>query len=85
MGGVPRFDYPKYVWAPTGGWWCNPRGWQRSTAVAVAGIAAVSYLVTRYADANTVCTIHTHSLTQTYTHTLTHTHDTHTRTDTHTY
>ncbi|PFX32151.1 hypothetical protein AWC38_SpisGene2972 [Stylophora pistillata] len=36
MGGVKKFDYPKYVWSPTGGWWCNPRNWKRNTAICFA-------------------------------------------------
>ncbi|MHB1873217.1 MAG: hypothetical protein ACYCT1_20580, partial [Steroidobacteraceae bacterium] len=31
MGGGPRFPYPKWVWAPTGGWWCeNPPNARRN-------------------------------------------------------
>ena len=36
QGGVKKFDYPKYVWSPTGGWWCNPRNWKRNTAICFA-------------------------------------------------
>ncbi len=32
-GGGKRFDYPKYVWSPSGGWWCEPRNWRRNTAI----------------------------------------------------
>lgn len=34
-GGGNRFEYPKYVWSPSGGWWCNPRHWRRNTAYAM--------------------------------------------------
>merc|ERR1712070_1171543 len=30
MGGVTHYPYPK-VWSPAGGWWCNPKNWQRNT------------------------------------------------------
>lgn len=23
------------VWSPTGGWWCDPKGWRRNTAFAL--------------------------------------------------
>lgn len=32
-GGAKRFEYPKYVWSPSGGWWCEPRNWRRNTAI----------------------------------------------------
>ncbi|KAK2570001.1 hypothetical protein P5673_005869 [Acropora cervicornis] len=41
MGGVKKFDYPKYVWSPAGGWWCNPRNWKRNTAIAFGVIFAM--------------------------------------------
>ena len=31
---MKKFDYPKYVWSPSGGWWCNPRHWKRNTMYA---------------------------------------------------
>ncbi len=34
QGGTKHFEYPKYVWSPAGGWWCNPRHWKRNTAIA---------------------------------------------------
>lgn len=34
QGGTKVFDYPKYVWSPSGGWWCNPRRWKRNTVYA---------------------------------------------------
>ena len=36
QGGGPTYPYPKYVWSPAGGWWCNPRGWRGNTMVAGA-------------------------------------------------
>merc|ERR1711935_613888 len=32
--GARRFEYPKYVWSPTGGWWNEPKNWRRNTALA---------------------------------------------------
>eukprot|EP00053_Salpingoeca_punica_P001249 m.32683 g.32683 ORF g.32683 m.32683 type:complete len:84 (+) comp10918_c0_seq1:44-295(+) len=40
MGGDARFEYPRYVWSPSGGWWPNPRNWRTNTAI-VAVVAAV--------------------------------------------
>eukprot|EP00042_Codosiga_hollandica_P008408 m.19309 g.19309 ORF g.19309 m.19309 type:complete len:80 (-) comp30886_c0_seq1:96-335(-) len=37
MGGVTRFDFPRYVWSPSGGWWNNPRAWRSNTALAFTG------------------------------------------------
>jgi hypothetical protein len=42
MGGTKEFAYPKYVWSPAGGWWCNPRYWKRNTAIAFMAIFAIS-------------------------------------------
>ena len=33
--GAANFPYPKYVWWPAGGWWCEPKAWKRNTAVAL--------------------------------------------------
>ena len=27
--------YPKFVWTPTGGWYCNPPNWRRNTGLAM--------------------------------------------------
>ncbi|CAN0119189.1 unnamed protein product, partial [Phaeothamnion confervicola] len=45
MGGGRKFYYPKYVWAPSGGWWPQPAAWKRNTAVAFAFIGLVNYAV----------------------------------------
>jgi hypothetical protein len=33
------------VWSPAGGWYADPRGWRRNTAVAFAAVAAISFCV----------------------------------------
>ena len=33
------------VWSPAGGWYPDPRGWRRNTALAMGAIAAASYLI----------------------------------------
>ncbi|XP_065070205.1 uncharacterized protein LOC135695148 [Rhopilema esculentum] len=48
MGGGKRFDYPKYVWSPTGGWWCEPRNWKRNTAFAFIGLFAAMIPIIYY-------------------------------------
>ncbi|KAL5486705.1 hypothetical protein EMCRGX_G019221 [Ephydatia muelleri] len=47
MGGVRRFEYPKYVWSPAGGWWCNPRQWKKNTlwAFVIAGLSSATVCV----------------------------------------
>ena len=42
QGGTKRFQYPVYVWSPSGGWWCNPRQWKRNTTIAFMAIGALS-------------------------------------------
>ncbi|KIP10805.1 hypothetical protein PHLGIDRAFT_197951 [Phlebiopsis gigantea 11061_1 CR5-6] len=42
MGGGARYPYPKEVWSPAGGWWSRPSNWKANTAVAFAGIIAVT-------------------------------------------
>ncbi|KAF8072081.1 hypothetical protein FPV67DRAFT_1411333, partial [Lyophyllum atratum] len=42
-GGAPRYPYPKFVWSPAGGWWTRPSNWRSNTAIAFAGILAVTY------------------------------------------
>eukprot|EP00020_Sapocribrum_chincoteaguense_P000119 CAMPEP_0170749992 /NCGR_PEP_ID=MMETSP0437-20130122/10689_1 /TAXON_ID=0 /ORGANISM="Sexangularia sp." /LENGTH=109 /DNA_ID=CAMNT_0011088949 /DNA_START=59 /DNA_END=388 /DNA_ORIENTATION=- len=42
MGGGPRFDFPKQVWSPSGGWWAggldNPLRWRRNLAIAATAL-----------------------------------------------
>ncbi|TDL27836.1 hypothetical protein BD410DRAFT_761014 [Rickenella mellea] len=45
MGGGARYPYPKEVWTPSGGWWTRPSNWKSNTAIAFAGILAVTYSV----------------------------------------
>ena len=45
QGAVKKFEYPKYVWSPSGGWWCNPRHWKRNTVYAFAAIGGLSAVV----------------------------------------
>ncbi len=49
MGGGAPFPYPKWVWSPSGGWYCHyPPNWKRNTALVVAGWAAILTLATRW-------------------------------------
>ncbi|PCH36827.1 hypothetical protein WOLCODRAFT_127697, partial [Wolfiporia cocos MD-104 SS10] len=43
QGGGQRYPYPKEVWSPAGGWWSRPSNWKANTAVAFAGILAITY------------------------------------------
>jgi len=40
------------VWTPSGGWWCDPKGWRRNTAVAAAVFLAAQYALFRFSSAN---------------------------------
>jgi len=35
----------KLVWSPSGGWYPDPRGWRRNTAVAFGAVALISLFV----------------------------------------
>jgi len=43
-GGHAQFD-TRSVWAPSGGWYADPRGWRRNTAAAFAAIFVISAAV----------------------------------------
>ncbi len=45
MGAGPQMPYPKWVWSPAGGWYCNPANWKRNTAIAMAAYGAICYAV----------------------------------------
>ena len=43
MGGAKyKYPYPKHVWSPAGGWWCNPRHWRRNTGIAMMTIGTIA-------------------------------------------
>ncbi|KAF2744416.1 hypothetical protein M011DRAFT_408662 [Sporormia fimetaria CBS 119925] len=33
MGGGGKIFYPKQVWSPAGGWYCQPANWKANTAI----------------------------------------------------
>ncbi|EMR11516.1 hypothetical protein PNEG_00529 [Pneumocystis murina B123] len=37
--------FPKHVWSPSGGWWCQPRKWKSNTAICIAGISLIVFWV----------------------------------------
>ena len=37
--------YPKFVWTPTGGWYCDPPNWRKNTGLAMIFVLASSGLV----------------------------------------
>ena len=39
--GAANFPYPKWVWSPAGGWWCEPKMWKRNTAICAGVWAAI--------------------------------------------
>ncbi|EAS31364.3 uncharacterized protein CIMG_06843 [Coccidioides immitis RS] len=46
MGGGPRVRYPKHVWSPAGGWYCQPANWKANTAImgaVIFGISAMAF------------------------------------------
>ncbi|KAL2120765.1 hypothetical protein VTJ04DRAFT_4792 [Mycothermus thermophilus] len=45
MGGGGKIPYPKHVWSPSGGWYCQPANWKRNTAIAFAVIFGIEALL----------------------------------------
>ncbi len=45
MGAGPKMPYPKWVWSPAGGWYCNPPNWKRNFAIAMVAYAGITYYV----------------------------------------
>ncbi|BDD59778.1 hypothetical protein MAP00_004968 [Monascus purpureus] len=46
MGGGGKIPYPKEVWSPAGGWYCQPANWRANTVIAgacIIGIAAATW------------------------------------------
>jgi hypothetical protein len=43
MGGGRRFEYPKWVWSPSGGWWAEPVHWKRNSIVFMGFAALTTY------------------------------------------
>ena len=41
-GGGERYNYPKWVWSPTGGWWPHPRAWKPNTTAALVWVVALA-------------------------------------------
>ena len=54
MGAV-NFPYPKWVWSPAGGFWCNPPNWKRNTAIVAAVWGAALYFTFKWSSANERC------------------------------
>eukprot|EP00512_Aurantiochytrium_limacinum_P001733 CAMPEP_0171484634 /NCGR_PEP_ID=MMETSP0958-20121227/109_1 /TAXON_ID=87120 /ORGANISM="Aurantiochytrium limacinum, Strain ATCCMYA-1381" /LENGTH=77 /DNA_ID=CAMNT_0012017355 /DNA_START=80 /DNA_END=313 /DNA_ORIENTATION=- len=54
MGGGPRYNYPKYVWSPSGGWWQDNVNWRRNTMFAVGAMAVIGVTVAVWADHHVV-------------------------------
>ncbi|KAF8065785.1 hypothetical protein HT031_002845 [Scenedesmus sp. PABB004] len=58
MGGGGDSYHPKghhtfkEVWSPSGGWWCDPKGWRRNTALAVGVYMVASYFIFSYSAEN---------------------------------
>ncbi|KAM0787555.1 hypothetical protein ACM66B_003625 [Microbotryomycetes sp. NB124-2] len=48
MGGGARFEYPKTVWTPSGGWWTRPASWKSNTGFVAIGVLFATYGVWQY-------------------------------------
>ena len=47
-----RAQYPKWVWSPAGGWWCNPPNWKRNTAICGAVWGVCLFFTARFSMEN---------------------------------
>jgi hypothetical protein len=54
MGGGHHFEYPKWVWSPSGGWWPKPTAWKRNAGVFAFGLAMSATWLYKYATPRTV-------------------------------
>lgn len=54
MGGGHKFEYPKWVWSPAGGWWPKPAHEKRNAFVYITLSAIACFYVYQYSEANTV-------------------------------
>jgi hypothetical protein len=50
--GAANFPYPKWVWSPAGGWWCEPKNWKRNTVVAGAVWGVIAFFTFQFSVAN---------------------------------
>lgn len=50
----PSYNYPKWVWSPTGGWWPHPAAWKRNTAVVGLGLLMVNIPIFFFSEAREV-------------------------------
>jgi hypothetical protein len=48
MGGGRRFEYPKWVWSPAGGWWANPKNWKANSAAYLVFCGVVAFTVYKF-------------------------------------
>ena len=51
MGAV-NFPYPKWVWSPAGGYWCNPPNWARNTMICAGVWGVVLFFGCRFSSEN---------------------------------
>ena len=54
MGGGHHFEYPKWVWSPSGGWWPKPQAWKRNAGLYMVWVGAASLYLYTYATPRTV-------------------------------
>jgi hypothetical protein len=54
MAGGPKYQYPKEVWSPAGGWWAYPKNWRINTFMAYVALACITVPVFIIGERNTV-------------------------------
>jgi hypothetical protein len=57
MGGGRRYEYPKWVWSPSGGWWAEPVHWKRNSIVFMGFAALTTYWAYLALEPKTVCSV----------------------------
>ncbi len=56
MGGGRKFEYPKWVWSPAGGWWPNPTNWKRNSVIFSVFAVGLMWAANDFGERNTVST-----------------------------
>ncbi|KAJ1629631.1 hypothetical protein T492DRAFT_873110 [Pavlovales sp. CCMP2436] len=47
-----RTFYPKWVWSPVGGWWCEPPNAKRNLGITMVGLVVVLGVVCKFSSAH---------------------------------
>mmetsp|Transcript_49298 Transcript_49298/g.115338 ORF Transcript_49298/g.115338 Transcript_49298/m.115338 type:complete len:86 (-) Transcript_49298:17-274(-) len=52
MAPIEKWPYPKWVWSPVGGWWCEPPNAKRNLGITMVGLVVVLGVVCKFSSAH---------------------------------